>query len=150
MTNTYVVNTKMLLAVYMQQMTLQMQLIEAQNEIIELQSKLDETKPETPKDEEVFWHISSKGILSKEVTNSQDLKLVEKFLEWNYKLAENHVKPYINPKVYTEVVNQMTRGLSEQVATLKTQKEVEVKAKKEKKKNKENIIQLPLALVQDA
>lgn len=139
----------MLAAMYMQQMMLQAQLIEAQQKIIALQEELDDRKPETPSDDEVFWHIHS-GTYSTDAATSQKLTLVQQFLDWNVALAENHLKPYVNPKVYSEVLNQMTRGLPEHLANLKTRAEikhrrpVEKLTDQEKDDTEERVIQLPL------
>lgn len=126
----YVSNTAISL-IMLQQMALQQQLIDTQQQLVEsqkqvvaLQKKLDRKKPKTPKDEDVFWHIASGGMLSTEAANSQDLITVRKFQEWNIKFAEKYIKPYVDPKVYSECVTQMTRGLPERAASLQTRNEL--------------------------
>jgi len=139
----------MLLGMMMQQALLQAQLIEAQQKIIELQHQLSEKQPTTLKDKEVFWHVASDGLLSKEAAESHDVATVKKFLDWNVDLAEKHVKPYVNPKVYGEVLNQMTRGLPERIASLQTRRDTHSK-ESPKKKAPEGKRIIQLALLQDA
>ena len=149
MSDLRLVTSNMLLAMMMQQTLLQAQLIEAQQQIIELQNQLSEKQPITPKDEEAFWHVAANGLLSTEAAESNDVVTVKKFLDWNVDLAEKHVKPYVNPKVYGEVVNQMTRGLPERIAHLQTRRETHEK-KSPKKKDPEGKRIIQLALLQDA
>ena len=125
MTKIHYTSEQMLSAMYIQQMVLQAQLIEAQQKIIALQEEIATLKPDTPKDEDVFWHIHSGGIFSKDAAESEDYLLVKKFRDWNIDLAKKHVKPYVNPKVYGEVLNQMTRGLPEHLSKLQTREEIE-------------------------
>jgi hypothetical protein len=149
MTDAYLIPTKMLLALYTQQMTLQAQLIDAQREIIALQEKIIQSKPETPPDDEVFWHLASDGVLSTEAAQSDDVDVVKKLMEWNYSLAEKHVKPHVDPKVYIEVVNQMTRGLSNRVSALQTTQEAQPQSvTSETPQTDKRMIQL--ALIKDA
>lgn len=142
------VNSKTLLVFYAQQLALQAALIEMQQEVIRLQNKLDKMKPDTPLDEEVFWHVASGGGLSTEAANSKNVDEVQKFLDWNLGLAKKYVKPHVNPKVYGEVVNQMTRGLPERIAELKTRSEINQAKANKKSESGDRIIQL--ALIQDA
>lgn len=137
-----------LVALYLQQLMLQSQLVEAQQQIIELQKRLDASKPETPSDDEVIWHVASGGKLSHQTAESDDLEVVQEFLLWNLGLANKYVKPYVSPKVFAEVVNQMTRGLPERIAYLKTRKELFAHKEETAQKGKDRIIQLPL--IQDA
>jgi hypothetical protein len=62
----------------------------------------------------------SNGIMSEEAANSDDLRLVRKFYDWNMAFAKKHIKPYVNQQVYSETVNQMTRGLPKRMAELET------------------------------
>jgi uncharacterized protein (UPF0305 family) len=128
------------------------ELIESQKKIIRLQDKVESMTPETPDDEKAFWHIASGGMLSTEAAKSDDLAVVERFKDWNIEFAKTYIKPYVNPKVYSECLNQMTRGLSERIAELKTKQEVDqsssVKTKKVDQPAENRVIQL--SLIQDA
>ncbi len=104
---------------------LQQQVIEAQQKIIELQARVDEMTPKTPPTNEVNWHIAS-GMYSTDAANSDDLETLKRFRDWNRTFAEKHIKPYVNPKAYSECLNQMTRGLSERISTLQTERELEL------------------------
>lgn len=117
MKNIHYITTKMLLSWLLERMTLQQQLIEAMETVIVLQKRIDNISPKDVPDEEVFWHLAS-GIMSKEAAQSDDLKTVRKFLNWNLSFAKKHIKPYVNAKVYIECSNQMTRGLVERVSEL--------------------------------
>ena len=97
------------MAVY--QSGLQQQLLEAQQTIIELQRRIDKMTPKVLPDEDVFWHLASGGVMSDEASNSDDVAVVRKFKQWNMDFARKNIKPYVNPQVYSECVNQMTRGL---------------------------------------
>lgn len=134
MTNLHFVTSKTLLTIYMQQMMVQQQLIDAQQKIIELQEQVDALTPKNPPDTEVFWHIKSKGVLSTDAANSDDINVVRSFRDWNLKLAKDHIRPYVSPKVYGETVNQMTRGLAERLACLETQSDLNQSPKKPKKR----------------
>ncbi len=146
MSNLNYISKNALMRIFLYQMTLQAQLLEAQQEIIDLQKQLLALKPDTPDDKEVFWHVKSNGQLSIDAAESDRLEVVQAFLDWNISLANEHVKPYVNPKVYGEVLNQMTRGLPEKISDLKTEKEI--KDFTSSSNNGERIIQL--ALLQDA
>lgn len=129
----YYVKSNAMSVLMLQQIALQRELIEmqrqliaAQKEALALHKKLDKKTPENPDDSEVFWHIASGGILSTEAANSKDLALVRKFQEWNEAFAKKHVKPYVNPKVYNECLNQMTRGLPERIAALQTKADLAI------------------------
>ena len=63
-------------------------------------------------------------MLSKEAARSDNLETVLRFRDWNIEFAKKYIKPYVNPKVYSECLNQMTRGLSERIAQLKTEREI--------------------------
>ena len=108
-----------LLVGLLKQNQLQDELIQAQKTIIELQAKIQEMTPSTPPNES-YWHILSEGVLSEEAANSSDLELVYEFYKWNIEFASKYVKPYVNPKVFGEVLNQMTRGLPNRIAELRT------------------------------
>lgn len=119
MKNVHFITTKALLTMYFQQISLQAQLLEAQQKVIELQARIDEMTPPNPPDDEVYWHISS-GMLSTEAANSNNIVTLKKFRQWNINFANRNILPYVSPKVYGECLNQMTRGLSEKIATLET------------------------------
>lgn len=102
----------------------QQQLINAQREIISLQKKLDKQKPKKAKDAEVIWHIASGGVSSMSAATSNDLDTVRAFMAFNTSLAEKHIKPYVDPTVYMECHNQMTRGLPERMAALQTREDL--------------------------
>src|SRR5258708_39822518 len=102
----------------------QQELIKSQKRVVRLQNKLIKTTPKDPKDEDVFWHIASSGQMSLEAANSKDLATVRKCEEWNIKFAEKHIKPHVSQNVFSECVNQMTRGLPERIATLETQEQL--------------------------
>lgn len=127
---------------------LQDELNAAQQDIIELQQQVNAANPPTPDDKEVFWHLASGGVMSKEAADSDDLAQVSQFLEWNLQFAEQHIKPYVDPLVFSETVTQMTRGLSERIAELETrqyiQKKQAPKKPAKKRQPKSGIIQLPL------
>lgn len=129
MTHLHYVTSKTLLATFLQQMLFQQQLIEAQQKIIELQEQIEALTPKNPADETVFWHIKSEGVLSTEAAKSDDVELVRRFRDWNLKLAKDHIRPYVSPKVYSEAVNQMTRGLAEHIAELETGTKLKPKQK---------------------
>ncbi len=118
-----------LIAFLFYQSMLQEQLIEAQQKIIELQQRIDEMTPKTPTDEDVFWHLTSSGVPSHEAATSNDLELVRKFKDWNITFAEKHIKPFVNPKVYNETLNQMTRGLAIHIAELQNKRDRETTPK---------------------
>ncbi len=135
----------------------QQQLIEAQQEIIRLQQRIDDLTPKTPPDTEALWHLASGGIMSEEAANSNDLELVRRFLNWNVRFATLYVKPHVDPKVFAECLNQMTRGLSSRIAVLEVanhqvskleapKKTAQSKADKPSRKRLKNIVQIPLAL----
>lgn len=123
MRNLHYITTRALLSVFIQQMVLQQQLLEAQQQIIELQKRIDSLTPKNAPDAEIHWHIVSNGITSLDAANSEDLATLRKFLKWNLEFARKHIRPYVNPDVYGECVNQMTRGLAERIALLETKKE---------------------------
>lgn len=145
--------TKALLAMDMHQMTVQQQLAEAQQQLVEAQQKIIalqqqvlDMSPKNVPDEEVMWHIHSKGILSSQAANSDNLDEVRRFRDWNVKFAKKHIKPYVNPTVYSECLNQMTRGLAERIGDLTSERDMQALSKppKQKKAAKSDILQLPL------
>lgn len=120
MKNLHYITTAILLQWFMDRIQLQQQLIEAQQVVIVLQKRIDEMTPKNAPDEEILWHVASGGIMSKEAAASEDVRVVKRFLKWNQDMAKRHIKPYVNPKVYMECLQQMTRGLPERVAQLET------------------------------
>lgn len=107
----------------LQQIALQKQLIEAQQKIIALQEQVDRLTPKNAPDEEIHWHIASEGVSSVDAAASDDLQTVKRFRDWNVSFAKKFIKPYVNPKVYGECLNQMTRGLSTRIAELETRQQ---------------------------
>lgn len=97
---------------------LQQQVITLQQQVIDLQQKVSEKKPEPVSDEAIFWHRTSEGIGSYEASQSDDVALLRRFRQWNVDFATRHIKPYVNPKVFGECLNQMTRGLNERIRDL--------------------------------
>lgn len=97
----------------------QQQLVTAQQRIIGLQQQIDEMRPKPISEQKEFWHLVS-GTMSEDAAKSDDIRLVRRFRDWNMDFAEKHVKPYVNQQVYSEVVNQMTRGLSKRIAELES------------------------------
>jgi hypothetical protein len=95
----------------------QQELIKAQQEIIELQKRVDAMTPKVVADEEIFWHTHS-GMPSLEAANSDDIEVVSKYHQWLTEFAQKHLKPYVNPKVFGEALNQMTRGLTQRIVDL--------------------------------
>lgn len=122
MSKLYHLKPEVIIAFLFYQTMLQQQLIEAQRQIIELQKRIDEMTPANPPDKEIFWHIHSGGMFSDEAAASDDVDVLQRFMDWNVSFAREHIKPYVNPKVYGECLNQMTRGLSERIASLQAQK----------------------------
>ena len=106
------------------QTTLQQQVIDLQAQVIALQERIDKMTPKNPSDEEVLWHVASGGLMSNDAAQSDSIATVRRFRTWNINFAKKHIKPYVNPKVYAECVNQMTRGLSERIAELETEHEL--------------------------
>ncbi len=104
---------------------MQEELIQSQQQVIELQKRLDEVTPKPIVEKDEFWHIVSGGVLSEEAAKSEDVKIVRRFKDWNISFAQKHLKPYINPQVYNETLNQMTRGLPSRIAELETAAEIE-------------------------
>lgn len=119
-TNLHYITTAVLLQWFIERITLQQELIETQQKLIGLQQRIDSMTPKNAPDEELLWHVASGGIMSKEAAQSNDVKIVKKFLKFNQDLAKKHIKPYVNPKVYMECLQQMTRGLPERVAELES------------------------------
>ncbi len=127
MSKAWYFNPEMLFAFAFYQTCLQQQIIDLQRQVIELQQRIEKMTPANPPDEEVFWHVSSDGMLSDEAANSDDLATVRRFQKWNIEFAKKHIKPYVNSKVYGECLNQMTRGLPERIAKLETDKQTNTK-----------------------
>ena len=144
MKNLQLITQNAIIAMVMQQMIVQQQLLEAQQKIIELQQRIDQLTPKNPSDKEVFWHVASEGVLSNEAANSNNVKEVKRFLDWNVQFAQKFVKPYVSPTVYSECLNQMTRGLPERIAKLETQSSSKKETKSGKPDNSSRVIQLPL------
>jgi hypothetical protein len=174
MTNLRFTTTKAVVGMYMSQMVLQQQLAEAQQQLVAAQQKiialqqqvLDMTPKNVP-DEEIIWHIHAKGILSSQAANSDNPDEVRRFRDWNVQFAKKHIKPYVNPAVFNECLNQMTRGLAERIADLTSERDIQTlvnppiqqknttkserdgqtlikPSKRRKKTTKSDIIQLPL------
>lgn len=118
--NLHYITTAVLLQWFIERIALQQELIEAQQKVIALQQRIDGMTPKNAPDEEILWHIASDGIMSKEAAQSSDVKVVKKFLKFNQDMAKKHIKPYVNPKVYMECLQQMTRGLPERIAELES------------------------------
>jgi hypothetical protein len=118
------VDTALVLSLQQQLIETQRELLKAQKQIISLQKKLDKKVPKNPKDKDVFWHLVSDGLLSNETAKSGDLVTLKQFYDWLVKFAKKHIRPYVNPKVYGECLNQMTRGLGERISALETQEEL--------------------------
>ena len=98
---------------------LQAELIEAQRNVIKLQARIDEMTPKNVEDADVSWHIAT-GIMSDDAANSDDWRVVKRFQDWNIAFAKRYIKPYVNPRVFSEAVTQMTRGLPKRIAELET------------------------------
>jgi hypothetical protein len=121
------VDAALVISLQQQLIETQQELLKAQKQIISLQKKLDKKSPPNPKDKDVFWHLMSDGVLSTEAAKSDDLVTLKQFYDWNVKFARNHIRPYVNPKVYGECLNQMTRGLGERISALETQEELRLR-----------------------
>lgn len=119
-TNLHYITTAVLLQWFIERITLQQELIETQQKVIALQQRIDEMTPKNAPDDEILWHIASGGIMSKEAAESSDVRVVKRFLKWNQDMAKKHIKPYVNPKVYMECLQQMTRGLPDRIAELES------------------------------
>jgi cell division protein FtsL len=139
MNNLHYITTKAWISILFQQMSLQQQLIETQQKVVELQARIDSLTPKNPPQEKAIWHLASGGKLSIDSAKSNNLREVKEFRDWNVRFAEQYIKPYVSPTVFSECVNQMTRGLPERIAELETKREFEVKKPSEKP-----ILQLPL------
>lgn len=105
----------------MQLINAQQSLIDSQQQVIALKDRIEAMTPITPDDEDAFWHIHA-DMSSSETARSTDLATVRRFQTWLIHFAEQHLRPYVNPKVYGETLNQMTRGLPEHIAELETQR----------------------------
>lgn len=121
------VDAMMFVALQQQLIETQQELLKAQKQIISLHKKLDRKTPKNPKDKDVFWHLVSDGLLSTDAANSDDLVTLRQFYEWNVNFAKKHIRPYVNPKVYGECLNQMTRGLGQRIAELQTKEELRIR-----------------------
>jgi len=130
MTQILYMKSEMLIAFLFYQTMLQQQLIETQQKVIELQQQIDDMTPKAIVEKDDFWHITSGGILSEEAANSEDVAIVRKFKDWNVTFAQKHIKPYVNPQVYSETLNQMTRGLPTRLAELETKAIIDKRSKK--------------------
>lgn len=101
---------------------LQQLLIEAQAKIIALQETVQAMTPPRVNEQDVFWHLVS-GVMSEQAAASDDLDLVRRFKDWNIRFAQTYLKPYVDPRIYSETLNQMTRGLSSHIAQLQTDRD---------------------------
>lgn len=119
------IKSEALIAFLFYQTSLQQQLIEAQQKVIELQQRIDSITPKAIVEKDEFWHIVSGGVMSEDAANSDDLETVKRFKTWNVKFAEKNIKPYVNPQVYNETLNQMTRGLPTRISQLETKAAME-------------------------
>ncbi|MDX1991951.1 MAG: hypothetical protein SF029_06165 [bacterium] len=106
---------------------LQRQLIAAQQEALAQQKKLAHLTPPTP-EEDAHWHLVSGGVMSEDAAKSNDLETVTTFYQWLLAFGKKYVQPYVHPKVYGEIINQMTRGVTSHMAAL--QVEADTKAKR--------------------
>lgn len=109
-----------LIALLFHQATLQQQLIESQQKIIELHQRIDQMTPKSVDEKEVHWHLASGGIMSEEAAASDDLTVVRRFKDWNIEFAKKYIKPHVTQQVFSETLNQMTRGLTTHIAELET------------------------------
>lgn len=98
----------------------QQQLIKTQQELIKAHRRIDKMTPKEPKDKDAIWHLNDKGLTSMEAANSKDLETLRYFQEWIIEFANKYIKPFVHPKVYSECLNQMTRGLPERIARQQT------------------------------
>jgi tRNA nucleotidyltransferase/poly(A) polymerase len=110
---------------------LQQQLIAAQQETLALQKKLAHLSPPTP-EEDAHWHLVSGGVMSEEAARSNDLEMVTTFYEWLLRFGKKYVQPYVHPKVYGEIINQMTRGVTSHMAALQVEAETKTKRRNAK------------------
>lgn len=113
---------------------MQEEMINSQKKVIELQQRIDSITPKPIVEKDEFWHIASGGVLSEEAAKSEDLAIVKKFKDWNVSFAQKNLKPYLNPQVYSETLNQMTRGLPARIAELESIAEIEQLAKASNKR----------------
>ena len=97
----------------------QCKLIETQQKVIELQEQVRAMTPTLP-DEDVQWHTYSGGLISEESAKSKDPEMVREFYNWILAFGKKYVQPFVSPKVYMEVMNQMTRGLTGRLAEIET------------------------------
>ncbi|HEX2906036.1 MAG TPA: hypothetical protein VHO69_04205 [Phototrophicaceae bacterium] len=109
----------LLVGMLLQQTALQQEVIEAQREIIKLREQVAASVPAEP-GKDVHWHVAS-GKMSDEAAEADDLETVRTFYRWLLDFGKKYVQPYVHSKVYTEVINQMTRGLSRRIAELEVQ-----------------------------
>jgi hypothetical protein len=117
-------NTIDVVSLQQQLIETQQKLIATQKQVIKLQKRIDKLTPKNLKDEDIFWHIASGGIMSDEAANSSDITMLRGFESWLNNFAKKYIKPYVNPKVYSECVNQMTRGLPTRIADLQTRDDI--------------------------
>ncbi len=119
------VESARLIALQQELVETQRELLKTQKQVIALQKKLEKKMPKNPKDKDIFWHLASDGVRSIEAANSDDLLTLKQFYEWNLNFARKHIRPYVNPKVFGECLNQMTRGLGERISALETKQELQ-------------------------
>ena len=120
----------------------QREVIEAQHKIIALQQRVEDMTPKNMPDESIFWHKHS-GMMSTDAANSNDVKVVREYQAWLTEFAKKCVKPYVNPKVFGEVLNQMTRGLTSRIVELEMKQDARISKFKPANKSA-NIIQFAL------
>ncbi len=125
--NANTIDATKFIALQQQLIETQQELLKAQKQIIALQKQLNKRMPKDPKDKDIFWHLVSDGLLSTEAATSDDLLTLKQFYDWNVNFAKKHIRPYVNPKVYGECLNQMTRGLGERISALQTKEELRLR-----------------------
>jgi hypothetical protein len=107
-----------------QQNEWQQKLIESQKEIIALHKKIEQLTPPAP-DDDINWNKVSGGKTSSEVLETGDFDDLRALSQWILKFGEKYIKPYVHFRAYTEMMAHMSRGISQRMAELETQKEFE-------------------------
>lgn len=110
--------TGLLLGMLLNQNALQQQLIEVQQENIRLRKQIEEQTPRTPPVEEIRWHMVSKGASIDDALSSEDVAVVRMFYEWLLGFGNKHLKPYLNYRVYSELMNLLTHSATRRLADL--------------------------------
>lgn len=108
----------LLLGLLLSQNIMQQQLIEVQQENIKLRKQIDEQTPKTPPVEEIRWHMASKGESIEDTLTSTDIETIRTFYEWLIQFGNKHLKPYLNYRVYSEVMNLLTHAATQRLAEL--------------------------------